>query len=124
MGLAGADEHVEERRVTSAERVQEELASSWAANQPFAEVDRACVVRLSSQDEDEWGGVASLLHYSGLRGVQVLSADETMFVASDDACDIVTGYTRAAIRMLRGRVAEPLIVECSASSLLDCGFPR
>lgn len=81
-----------------------------------------CVVRTPAPRS--FARIIEVVEYVGLRGPQVEGANDDLFLAADEECEVVGAVIVQALHDADGRsLAYPQYAMCPASSLAQCGYP-
>lgn len=80
---------------------------------------RECVLRFEPTGEDDVGLLFSLLPFVGLRDVRIQGANQSVYVASSDSCDLTARFVAGAMEELHGAPPQNLVI-CGRSSYNDC----
>lgn len=120
LGLDGASYEVRET-VESFEHANALMMALQTLPRTHA-VQRQCVVRFRERDDWQFGRLLQVLGFTGLRGVQVESANGQIYIAADDPCPLLRAMTTEA-HVRDARVTPARLEVCPQSSLAACGFP-
>jgi len=117
--LAGDYAHTQslvEANAVFARMTQGAFASVDATNQAAHQ----CVVHTPDVSGSDAHAVSARLVFAGLRRVQVIGADEVIYVSADENCALLAHFLSASIVQAFGSPRE--VTQCSNANLEACGY--